>query len=453
MRSVIFCIGLFFLIPVLADGQEGADFNRINNETYRLYLEEQWDSVVMLGKTALRQEIDYYYLRMRIGIAYYHKKNFRVAASHFLKALEMNQGDPVAQEYLYYARLMAGQAQQASVIRSRFSGELSQKLPAENGRFFKAGGIEYLYTTSDFIPPADIPLEFYTLPEGVLTVPLHFSNLAVSLENGIAPGISLLHTYSYLSKDNYYHQNEGTGIFYIMDKQHVVQHQYYFSPQFTTRSGLTLLPMAHLISTYYQAILSSSGGGGGYMGGAGTSTVDYVNDINLAGGMTMVKNWRRIDLSAGASMANLNGARQFQGRFGITWYPLGNLNLYAGAGLSGQHEWSRLSGLTRWVPDLKVGGAIAEKVWIEAAAALGEMHNYLEGNGSIVYNGYSAVMEKKAKLSLLIPVSKKGSLLYLGGRWTSGYSSFIPVGELLPESDQLFELQTFSLYGGISWKF
>jgi len=452
MRSVILGIGLFLLLPHQVGGQEGTPFNRINNETYRLYLEEQWDSVVMLGKAALRQEIDYYYLRMRIGIAYYHKKNYRVAATHFNKALEMNQGDPVALEYLYYARLMAGQAQQASVIRSRFNGALSQKLPAEKGRFFKAGGVEYLYTTSDFALPDEIPGDFYALPAGALTVPLHFSNVAVSLENGIAPGISLAHAYTYLSKDNYYYQNEGTGIFYIMDKQHVVQHQYYLSPQFTFRSGLTLLPMVHLISTYYQSILSSTSGGG-YMGGAGTSTVGYVHDIHLAGGMTMVKNWRCVDLSGGAAFANLNGTRQFQGRFGITWYPLGNLNLYAGAGLSGQQEWSENSSVSRWVPDLKVGVAVAEKVWIEADAAMGEMHNYLERNGSIVYNGFSDTMDKKAKLSLLIPVTGKGSLVYLGGRWTSGYSSFVPQTGLLSETDQLFELQTFSIYGGISWKF
>jgi hypothetical protein len=178
-----------------------------------------------------------------------------------------------------------------------------------------------------------------------------------------------------------------------------------------------------------------------------------VHDFNLAGGMTMVKNWRCLDLSAGAAMANLNGTRQFQGRFGITWYPLGNMNLYAGAGLSGQQEWSEYSTIARWVPDLKVGVALAEKVWIEADAAMGEMHNYLERNGYIVYNGYSDILEKKATLSLLIPVTKKGSLIYLGGRWTSGYSAFVPETGFLPEPDQRFDLQTFSIYGGLSWKF
>jgi hypothetical protein len=202
---------------------------------------------------------------------------------------------------------------------------------------------------------------------------------------------------------------------------------------------------------YYQGILPS--GGGGYMGGTGSTTVGYVNDIDLAGGMTMVKNWRRFDLSAGAAYSNLNRAKQFLGRFGITWYPFGNLNLYAGAALNGQREWSETSSVSSWVPEMKVGVALAEKVWIEAEGAIGEMHNYLEENGSIVYNGYSEVMDRKAKLSILVPVTKKGSLLYLGGRWSSGYSTFIPESDLLPGTAQFFNIQIFSIYGGISWKF
>jgi hypothetical protein len=137
----------------------------------------------------------------------------------------------------------------------------------------------------------------------------------------------------------------------------------------------------------------------------------------------------------------------------VTWYPLGNLNLYAGAALNGQREWSELSSVTRWVPEMTLGVALAEKVWIEAETTIGEMHNYLEKNGSIVFNGYSEIMDRKARLSLLIPVTKKGSLLYIGGRWTFGYTAFIPEDNLLPGSESIFDIQILSIYGGISWKF
>ncbi len=108
MYRLIITIGLIYLAVPGTIAQEPMDFSTINNETYRLYLAGEWDSVIVVGKTALKQEIDYYYLRMRMGIAFHEKKNFRRAASHFNKALNFNPGDPLALEYLYYAKLWGG---------------------------------------------------------------------------------------------------------------------------------------------------------------------------------------------------------------------------------------------------------------------------------------------------------------------------------------------------------
>ncbi|MGW8317184.1 MAG: hypothetical protein ACWGNV_16425, partial [Bacteroidales bacterium] len=223
---------------------------------------------------------------------------------------------------------------------------------------------------------------------------------------------------------------------------------------FTTASGLTFMPMVHLISASYQTIISTGGGGmgGGFMGGTG-STLGYLTYMNLAGGLMMVKEWGPVDITLGGSYAGLNRARQLQGRIGLTWYPLGNLNLYAGAALDVQREWFGDQVERRLIPDIKLGVAIAEKVWLEAEAALGDMHNYLANNGSIVFNGYAEVVEKKAKLTLMVPVTQKGSLLYLGGRWSANRSMYIPDDLPLPGQENMISYQTLSIYGGISWKF
>ena len=447
-------IGLMALFLPALEAQIGTDFNRINQETYRLYQESDWDSLVLKGREALRQGVDYYYLRMRIGIAWFNKKNYRTAARHFIRAMEMNQGDPVALEYLYYSRLYAGQAGQAGAMRARFEGELAQKLPRERGAFFQSAGAEYLYETADHNRPLSNPDGLYALPAGSQPVTLHFSNVNLTLENGLAPGISLIHSYNYLSKYNHFYLNDGLGTYYDLSEQHMFQHQYYLSPHFTLPSGFTFMPMVHLISVSYQTILSTGGGGmgGGYMGG-GTSTLGYLTDLDLAGGLTMVKGWGPVDIALGGSYAGLNRARQLQGRIGLTWYPLGNLNLYAGAALDAQREWFGEEVVHRWIPDLKLGVAIAEKVWLEAEAALGEMHNYLANNGSIVFNGYSEVIDRKAKLTLMVPITKKGSLLYIGGRWSENRSVYIPDDVPLPGSQNQISYQTLSIYGGIAWKF
>ena len=124
------------------------DFNRINTETYRFYEEQKWDSLIHLGKEALNQEIDYYYLRMRIGIACYNKKNYRKADDHFRVALEFNQEDPVALEYLYYSMLFAGQVERSGLVRKKFRGDLSLRLPPQKGKILDRFGMEYLFSTA-----------------------------------------------------------------------------------------------------------------------------------------------------------------------------------------------------------------------------------------------------------------------------------------------------------------
>ena len=82
-----------------------------------------------MGKIALKQDMDFYYLRMRMGIARYNQKKYRQACGHFKHALELNQADPLALEYLYYSLLFSGQSEQAGIVRGEFKGDLALRLP------------------------------------------------------------------------------------------------------------------------------------------------------------------------------------------------------------------------------------------------------------------------------------------------------------------------------------
>ena len=89
--SIILLAG-FFAINATAQS-----FMKIDSATYAQYLERDWPALIRNGRKALGQGVDYYYLRMRMGIAFYEQKNYRTASGHFRKALEFNNGDPVAQ--------------------------------------------------------------------------------------------------------------------------------------------------------------------------------------------------------------------------------------------------------------------------------------------------------------------------------------------------------------------
>ncbi len=430
-------------------GQVQPDFTTIDRETYRFYLEQKWDSLISLGNKAVSSEIDYYYLRMRMGIAWYSKKNYRKAAPHFEKALEWNQGDATALEYLYLSRLQAGQYASASLVRKQFRGDLSGRYPPAKEAFFDRLSVEYLYQEGVddalFRNPADL---YPAQVAGIQSTTGNFSNLSVSLVNRLAPGVMLSHGYTYLSKSNHYFYSDGSASLYLED-QSVTQHQYYLSPGFTSRTGWTFRPMVHLLRVSYQTL-----GESGLQFGNPREAVAEVRETDWAAGTGIRKATGTVDLHFGAWYSSLNLSEQLQGRIGLTWFPLGNLNLYAGGYVNGQFENIRgTNPVDRWIPEVLLGGSIAEKVWIDLAGSFGEMTQFLENNGMFVYNSFAEVLEKKATLTFSVPVTRKGSLLYLGARWTAARSDFYAFDPQISETGTPVIYNAYSIYGGITWIF
>ncbi len=454
MQRLITTIWLSLVILSWANAQESeqesGDFKRINTETYRFYMEQKWDSLIDVGKEGLRTDIDYYYLRMRMGVAWFGKKNYRKASRHYTAALKQNQGDPLALESLYYSRLYSGQYEQARVIRKQFRSDLAMKLPTSEGRFFHQVSAEYLYNKGVDDGMFENTAELY--PSGIAGVQYttrHYSNASLSVVNNLAPGVLLTHAYNYLSKSNHYFYNDGlTGV--IHPDQRVSQHQYYLSPQFTTQSGYTFKPMVHILGIRYQAAYESSMG---FQGGT-QWLMGSVKETDIVTGLSFKKNVGPVDLHLGGWYGALNNAEQFQGRAGFTWFPLGNLNLYAGGFFNSQYEIiPDRKKVVRLIPEMMFGFAISGKVWFDLNGVMGDMTNYLENNGMIVYNSFSEVIDKKVRFSVTIPVTQNGSLLYLGGVWTSHYSEFYPLDTGIAVIPTPITYNSFSIYGGISWKF
>jgi hypothetical protein len=357
----------------------------------------------------------------------------------------------VALEYLYFSRLFSGQTEQAGYTRKQFKGELAKKLPPLKSRFFDQLSVEYLYNAGVDDDIFLNPEEIYPLSTpGIQSTTRHFSNVSLTFTNGLAPGIRLSHALTLLAKSNHFFSNDGSSAFYISGQQ-VVQYQYYFSPEFTTPSGTTFRPMVHLVRTSSQVPLES---GQGFQGGAGMNTVGYPSQTNIATGLGFQKGLGNLDLHLGTYYSNLNQADQVQGRLGMTWFPLGNLNLYTGVYANSQYEsFQGTQAILRFVPEAMFGFAIAEKVWIDLRGTLGEMTNYLENKGMIVYNSLNEVIEKKMKISLSIPVTERASLFYLGGVWSSNRSDFIASDRSNNFETNSIYYNALSIYGGLLWKF
>ena len=85
-------LALFFvIITIKGISQDTINSATVEQKSYQLYLDKNWTELIKFGNKALDKGFDYYYLRLRIGIAYYEKKNYSIALGHFKNVLKFNQ--------------------------------------------------------------------------------------------------------------------------------------------------------------------------------------------------------------------------------------------------------------------------------------------------------------------------------------------------------------------------
>lgn len=108
-------------ISVNAQGPSTKERNLYDSITYHYFLESNWDSVIDIGKEALYKGYDFYFLRMRLGLAYDYQGNYRLAEIQYNKALEWVPPDPNAAYYKYYAAINGGRSDVAYTSYKKYN--------------------------------------------------------------------------------------------------------------------------------------------------------------------------------------------------------------------------------------------------------------------------------------------------------------------------------------------
>ena len=107
--------------------QEVLPSSTINSTSYQLYTDKKWPELISFGNEAVQNGYDYFYMRMRIGVAYFEMKNYCLAELHFKKAIQFNTTDDLAKEYLYYCYVYTGKSEEARKLSRSFSVDLAKK--------------------------------------------------------------------------------------------------------------------------------------------------------------------------------------------------------------------------------------------------------------------------------------------------------------------------------------
>jgi len=356
-----------------------------NEETYAQYLEENWTDLVATGNEALDKGVDFYYLRIRMGIAYANQKNYRKAILNYKKAIEFVPNDPVAQEYLYYAYLYASQKNTARLYAANLPVSLRKKIKPENLPVF---GNIYMETGLAF---ANYDVENISLPSSSSD---YFSEIFtrksqsyfnMNLLFNVAQSVSVSFAYTGLGiKSEHQYKVQGRDL----EKEDLTVKQSDFSLAVNVHnaSGLTLSPFFHNVNTSlslteveYDTAAYDLEPGIEIDFGRSVSTLQW-NDQLLGFGAT--KRMGMLDLATSLSYSWLGETSQRQVNARLTYLPKGNYNLYFTPELRFFNEDQS----SRMIYKLALGGRLSDRLWGETAFTYGNLQRTHENFGAIVYN-------------------------------------------------------------------
>lgn len=279
-KLVLYLAFILVLIPFFVKAQEEPVFDSkmVEDSTYRFYLDGDWRSVISYGEVALKEDIDYYYLRMRMGIAFFELGRYRQAIPHFEKANEMNQLEEASKEYLYWCYIYSERFEDAGRLSKTFSAETA-----------KSTGTDKLKS-----------LAFVLLESGIKTTDK--SNLFDPLgyvQGGtghmIKKQIYFFHSATFLTQNTYWGSYK--------------QIEYYAKLNMPLAKGWCIAPAFHITN------LNAS---------------PYSNSTYFLMSVAAVKQMKLFQPAFNASWSNLLGTSQIQTGAGLKYYPSGSNKLWIG---------------------------------------------------------------------------------------------------------------------------
>ena len=466
-----FAAVLVFLF-LLASHRAGAvtvlDFRTVDILTYRCYTEEKWDSVILVGRQALRQNIDYYYLRVRLGISYYQLKEYFPAATHLRKARQFNSGDPYVANYLYYSYLYTNRQNEAEALKRSMPGAVTvTDTSASKPGFMEEVHFETGYTVSSDRAPANLSTltgKDSIYGEQDLYGNNFYGNLGLKFRVSRRLEFALAYNYLNFAKTKYIQygraearlqsvSDSSWGRIYnytfpwvIHDTSinyNIKQNEAYLAATISLPWDIKIIPAVHWINDRYSLIST-------------TYTRKDTSYNNFVAALNISKDLGRFTVALNGSWSDLNGKTQIQAGASLVYYPLGNLNFYGATTVTGFFQGKTKRLLLGQV----LGAKFTTWLWGEANFYYGDFTNANIFNAAIVYNN-SDKMDYRAGANLVFVLGRhiQLSLIYQYFRKESQQIYYIRTQG--PDPTQVREIQqikynpynTNSIIGGVTWKF
>lgn len=360
---ILLTIGVLVLV-FSANLSAQKDFLTLDKQTYDYYIKGDYEKLKKTADTMISQGIDYYYLRMRLGILAYNRHLYSIASGNFTRALEFNSLDTISREYIYNSFLFSGRKYDAYLyLRSIPIDKKNITLrsygnPVSSEFYFGSsvvGNDVVLYSTNSLN---------YEAVKSSFSINAGFQTYFLNRFRG---------TFAYTNYRKYgtvYSPSNSFG-----EDINFNQNQIYFKLTGPVIQGLDFSAFGHV--AFYNEVITPGPPGNRrltnqtsteYLGGAGISTSGW-----------------KIRTGANVSFSNFSNSNQVRGEGYLTWLPLGNINFYLTSG--GMYQTDINWGNT-YQFNQEIGFKVLKFLWVESGVIKGNSFLYARNQGSAMNNSF-----------------------------------------------------------------
>ena len=341
-----------------------SDFKTLDRQSYNYFMKGDYKNLKKVADTMKANGIDYYYLRLRLGILAYNKQLYPSALIYLKKAIDFNSLDTVSGELIYKSYLLSGRRADANLylesvplnVRTNILKKSAIPVSSEFyvGSSFSANDV-VLYSLNSLN---------YEAVKNSLSITAGGESYFLNRFRG---------TYAltnFRKSETVYSPSDpaGTDLNYV-------QNQIYAKLTGSVFPGWDFSAFGH-IALYSEVVKV------GLMGKK-VSTNKQKSEYLAGAGIS--KNGWRIRGGANISFSNFGNSTQIRGEGYFTWLPSGNLNLYLTSGWMGQTD-------TNWggtyQASQEVGFKILKSLWMETGMVMGNSFLYARNQGYMMYNSF-----------------------------------------------------------------
>lgn len=437
-KIFLFIIFSFFFAASIAQEINNSAIVEVNST--ELYFDKNWAELIKYGENSIAQGYDYFYLRTRIGIAYYEQKKYKKAVKHFEKAIEFNSDDKLALEYLYYSYLFSGRASEARALTTIFPLRLKYLVKPPKNQIFESvyceGGLAAsnlydIYRNIDVNGPSNI--------YGEATITKNMQYWHAGINHQIGNKFSIYHGYSHIKIE--LTKRIATPFKDTLDNYNLIQHDYFLSgiQQF---KHFALAPAFHFINVNFGKLTARKD----FFTNKYIFNKKDTSFINYATSLSLIKNSGIFTYNFTSGFAQLNGLTQIQSGLSLTYYPFKNTNIYGTSTLVYLNE----DYTNRVILAQKIGFIIIPKLWTELGCTIGNLQNYCENNAFVVFNTGDKILYKWG-ISITSPLLKHVEISLRYDYFKRENSYYFTNSFNKTESINI-NYRTQTLIGGIKWK-